>query len=150
MKTAIGRLPSVVCALGLFCAWTTPVFPQESAKKPAVKRTVAKQTPTDSGPAMFQEYCAVCHGKGGQGNGPAAAALKTPPANLTLLAKKNGGTFPVRHVQDVLKFGIQNPAHGTSDMPVLGPTFRALSTDNDVVTLRIANITDYLQSLQVR
>lgn len=32
---------------------------------------------------VFQQQCAVCHGIGGEGDGPAAPALKPPPADLT-------------------------------------------------------------------
>jgi mono/diheme cytochrome c family protein len=40
---------------------------------------------------MFTPYCAPCHGVDGAGNGPAASAMKTPPTNLTQLAKKHDG-----------------------------------------------------------
>jgi mono/diheme cytochrome c family protein len=32
--------------------------------------------------ALFQEHCAVCHGKSGHGDGPAANSLQTRPANF--------------------------------------------------------------------
>ena len=35
-----------------------------------------------SGRKLFLQNCAVCHGDKGDGKGPAAAALKTPPANF--------------------------------------------------------------------
>lgn len=34
------------------------------------------------GATLFAEHCAVCHGAGGRGDGPAAATLKPPPADL--------------------------------------------------------------------
>src|ERR1700674_202975 len=42
-----------------------------------------------SGKNMFLNYCASCHGVDGKGNGPAAAALKPAPTDLTTLAKAN-------------------------------------------------------------
>jgi mono/diheme cytochrome c family protein len=150
MKAISAKMASLALALVVACAWTTPVFPQETAKKPAIKRTVAKATPVDSGAIMFAEYCTACHGPTGLGNGPAAAALKKPPANLTLLAQKNKGTFPQRRVEDVLRFGFDYPSHGNSEMPIWGPTFRALSADKEAVTLRIANLVDHLRTLQVK
>ncbi|MSQ58884.1 MAG: c-type cytochrome [Betaproteobacteria bacterium] len=36
-----------------------------------------------NGAKLFQQHCANCHGEGGQGNGPLAAALPRPPADLT-------------------------------------------------------------------
>jgi len=32
---------------------------------------------------LFRRHCVACHGKGGEGNGPVAAALSPRPANLT-------------------------------------------------------------------
>jgi hypothetical protein len=35
------------------------------------------------GQNVFQQHCAVCHGRYGHGDGPAAAGLNPPPADLT-------------------------------------------------------------------
>jgi len=35
---------------------------------------------------VFEDSCAVCHGPKGAGNGPAAAALEPPPADLKMMA----------------------------------------------------------------
>jgi hypothetical protein len=35
------------------------------------------------GQHVFQQHCAVCHGRSGQGDGPAAAGLNPTPADLT-------------------------------------------------------------------
>lgn len=35
------------------------------------------------GKRLFLAQCAVCHGNGGRGDGPAAAQLNPPPTNLT-------------------------------------------------------------------
>ncbi len=59
----------------------------------------------------------------GKGNGPAAAALKTPPTNLTLLAVKNGGTFPDARIMQIIKGDSMTAAHGNKEMPVWGPMF---------------------------
>lgn len=34
------------------------------------------------GEAAYKRHCAVCHGHGGRGEGPAAKGLPTPPANF--------------------------------------------------------------------
>jgi mono/diheme cytochrome c family protein len=97
---------------------------------------------------MFNSYCAPCHGKGGKGDGPAATALKVPPANLTQLAKKNNGKFPADHVATILRTGVSG-AHGSSDMPVWGPLFASVSgKDQSLVQMRISNLIHYLESLQ--
>ena len=108
-------------------------------------------TAADSGDEMYKEYCADCHGITGKGDGPAAAALKTPPPDLTLLAKKNGGKFLANHVRSVLEMGVAETAHGTKDMPIWGPLFRAISRqDSRVVNLRISSLTDYIKAMQMK
>jgi mono/diheme cytochrome c family protein len=116
---------------------------------PQVKQQVAPKTPVGSGEEMFKAYCIACHGPAGKGDGPAATAMKTKPADLSALAKKNGGTFPAADVERVLRFGVALPAHGSSDMPTWGTAFRMMG-DEATVRLRIANLSSYLQTLQVK
>src|SRR5271166_3223555 len=51
------------------------------------------------GPALYTAYCTVCHGKDGKGGGPMAKSLKVAPADLTGIAMRNGGRFPMERVQ---------------------------------------------------
>ena len=125
----------------------TPGTPQKTTVRVPIKHTAA-----ESGEEMYREYCAVCHGKAGKGDGPAASELKVPPPDLTVLAKNNNGKFPSDHVAAVLRLGTPAPAHGTSDMPVWGPLFSSLhgrttATDR-LIPMRIANLTKYIKSLQ--
>ena len=48
------------------------------------------------GSTLFGTYCATCHGVSAKGDGPLAANLRKPPANLTLIARRNGGIFSDR------------------------------------------------------
>ncbi len=117
--------------------------------KPAVKHTAAEMTSPSSGKEMFESYCASCHGKDAKGDGPAAAALKQQPADLTALAKRNGGKFPEDEVTSVLRGQAKLVAHGDQDMPVWGPVFWRISQGHEeIVQMRIANLTKYLESLQ--
>ncbi|HEV2279659.1 MAG TPA: cytochrome c [Acidobacteriaceae bacterium] len=116
-----------------------------------IKTVPVKQTSPASGKQMYETYCAVCHGADGRGNGPAAVAMKDTPTNLVQLAKQNGGTFPDAHVYTVLQFGTEEAAHGSKDMPVWGTAFRSLdkgSASSMIEHQRIANLTNYLKSLQ--
>ena len=45
--------------------------------------TAFAATSIDRGAALFAENCASCHGADGRGDGPAAASLPVPPADLT-------------------------------------------------------------------
>jgi mono/diheme cytochrome c family protein len=95
---------------------------------------------------MYKDYCAACHGIDGKGNGPATEFLKTPPPELTTMAKRNNGKFPSERFASVLRFGTVTHAHGTSDMPIWGPLFR--SQNKDVAELRIHNLSSFVESIQ--
>ena len=122
-----------------------------AAQGPAkISKVPAPVTPADSGKSMFGAYCASCHGFDGKGSGPAAPALKTPPADLTLLARKNGGKYPSLVVVNAIKDGVGS-AHGSKDMPVWGPILLSVSPNGSpVVQQRISNLTDYIETLQVK
>lgn len=116
---------------------------------PTIKRVPPKATSAASGKQMFIEYCAACHGSDGTGKGPAATALKKAPADLTTLSARNKGTFPEMHVYRFIQGEDEVAAHGSRDMPVWGSVFGSMHTqDSDMVQMRIANLTAYLQSIQ--
>jgi mono/diheme cytochrome c family protein len=101
-----------------------------------------------AGSDTFREYCAVCHGIGGRGNGPAASALKVPPPDLTMLQKRNENKFPEDQIRAMLLGQRPLPSHGTADMPMWGPIFRDLE-DKEVTTMRIGNLLTYIRAFQV-
>ena len=116
---------------------------------PSVKHVPITNSPSNSGKEMFNNYCAVCHGSDGKGGGPAASAMKTPPTDLTLLARKNGGKYPAAHVAAILKGQATTVAHGSQDMPIWGPLFSSISQGRDAeVQQRIANLVQYIETLQ--
>ncbi len=142
------------CSLGA-SAQTTPATSSQpsgtAANKPDIKHVPAQYTSASSGKEMFNAYCASCHGTDAKGDGPAAPALKMPVTDLTTLAIKNHGAFPGAHVAAVLQGDALTPAHGSKDMPVWGPIFRAMAGHSAAeVQLRIRNLTAYLESLQVK
>ncbi len=100
------------------------------------------------GHAIFRGYCAPCHGVDGRGHGPAAPALSSKVADLTLLSKRNKGEFPHDRVRNILE-GKQTPtAHGSNEMPVWGPVFHQVEGDKDFGNVRVQNIVAYIESLQ--
>lgn len=120
-------------------------------QEPKVKHGPAAVTSPASGKEMFQAYCASCHGANAKGDGPAAAALKSTPADLTTLSQKNGGKFPVDRVSSILRGQATVTAHGNRDMPVWGPVFWHMSQGHESeVHQRVANLTRYIESLQTK
>jgi len=140
----------LVCALGA-TAQTAPAAAAPQATKPEIKHVPAAYTDPSSGKEMYTQYCASCHGMDGKGDGPAAPALKMSATNLTTLAAKNGGTFPAAHIAAIIQGDSMTPAHGSKDMPVWGPIFRSMGGHSQAqVQLRIRNLTNYLESIQVK
>ncbi|HKV80632.1 MAG TPA: cytochrome c [Candidatus Sulfotelmatobacter sp.] len=121
------------------------------AQSPGVKHVPITNAPPNSGKEMFNSYCAVCHGKDAKGDGPAASAMKTPPIDLTALAKKTGGKYPAPHVAAVIRGQAMTASHGSQDMPVWGPLFSSISQGHEAqVQQRISNLVDYIETLQTK
>jgi mono/diheme cytochrome c family protein len=103
------------------------------------------------GGALYFAYCASCHGREAKGNGPAAAALRVTPPDLTTLSQRHGGKFPREFVEKTI-LG-EDPvavAHGSREMPVWGPFFGQIEWDQDLRNVRVRNLSDYLDSIQER
>jgi mono/diheme cytochrome c family protein len=114
-----------------------------------IKPVPIQPTSPASGKAMFNEYCAVCHGIDGKGDGPAASALKKPPANLSQLNHLNHGIFPDRLVANAIRGDATIGAHGSKEMPVWGDLFKSIGNESSI-HMRIANLTTYVKSLQAQ
>ena len=118
--------------------------------RPSPTKPASPQMPIPtSGREIFTTYCAACHGLDARGDGPVASAFNTPPADLTLLSRRNGGKYPVDRVTSVLRGEALLVAHGNRDMPVWGPVFSRLSEGRGVpVRTLITNLNHYLESMQ--
>jgi mono/diheme cytochrome c family protein len=120
----------------------------------SAQRTIRENPPLviDSlyGPDVFRFYCAPCHGRDGTGGGPVAVALKRRPPDLTGIATRNGGIFPKAPVEAfVTNGGVSlSPAHRTAEMPAWGPNFGSLDPSETRVKVRIANLVEYVESIQ--
>jgi mono/diheme cytochrome c family protein len=116
------RVMKFIGAAAIVMLLSAPAIAQDSPAQsvPTIRQVPIAHTRSDSGKDMFLSYGAVCHGKDAQGNGPAAAAMKTPPADLTILANDNGEKYPASHVAAVIRGQAALASHGTQDMPDLG------------------------------
>ncbi len=106
----------------------------------------------EAGAKDFRRYCTSCHGWGGRGDGPVAAALNTKPADLTRIAVRRGGTFPAAEIAAYIDGRTYVAAHGAREMPVWGRRFSARisedTTDEEVVRGRLLVLVEYLRTLQ--
>ena len=120
-----------------------------AAANQSVDITPTLVLPSMSGRDVFRYYCASCHGADGRGGGPAAAALKMRPADLTKLTANNTGLFPLERVKAFITHGRTGlPAHGSPEMPIWGPVFQVLDTSDTIAQARIDNVVAYLRSIQ--
>ena len=115
-------------------------------------RNPALVIPSMAGQDLFTFYCATCHGLDAKGDGPIAPVLKVPPANLTLLRRRSGGAFPRERLIGFIAGGgpTLKGAHGSSEMPVWGPIFMQLDPSDRMTTIRIENVVQYLESIQIK
>ncbi|MBN8730329.1 MAG: cytochrome c [Acidobacteria bacterium] len=119
--------------------------------KPSIKQVAPTASDPTSGKAMFTSYCSACHGKDGKGGGPAAAALKKGPSDLTILARRNGGKFPTLAVQNAIAGESGGTAaHGSKEMPVWGDVFRSMTSNDSITKMRMHNLVKYIESIQVK
>lgn len=108
-----------------------------------------------SGRALYDAYCLSCHGATGRGDGPAAAGLPHPPADLTGIAARNGGSFPMVRVMSVID-GYTRRGDRASVMPELGAALQEgpvilYDAGDGVATPTPANLValaEYLRKLQ--
>lgn len=118
------------------------------------RREKAKPEPLiDSiqGPELYKAYCASCHGAGAKGDGPMTASLKVKPSDLTRIAARNGGTFPLMRIEKIISGeSLPSAGHGSSQMPVWGPIFSHVERDQDLGRVRIDNLARYLRDIQVK
>lgn len=104
----------------------------------------------------FRIYCSSCHGVDGKGLGPVAEYLTLKPADLTGLARREGGKFPAELVARIIDGRSDVKAHGPRDMPVWGNYFRAeqakgsAAVKEEDAQARIAALVAYVASLQAR
>ncbi len=101
------------------------------------------------GPDLFRAYCGSCHAEifvrsaGADLSDEAAGPFPLPSA------PRNGGKFPFLKVQEIIAG--QAPvvvSHGNREMPVWGPIFSQVTTDQDFGTLRVYNLAKFLETLQ--
>lgn len=115
------------------------------------------ESDTDEFALGRQEYlasCAACHGEAADGNGSIATMFKTRVPNLTQIAKKNDGVFPLLKVIHIVDGRTGLRGHG-NPMPVFGQRYSIGARDlagtygaEVIVRARVLDLVLYLQSIQ--
>jgi len=111
------------------------------------------QDETARGHALYQSYCAGCHGAQGEGTGKLADGLPVAPPDLTLLTARNGGRFPREDVMAQI-YGYPSEFHARI-MPEFGPllegdnvTWTNASGEEISTPRALLQLSAYLESLQ--
>jgi mono/diheme cytochrome c family protein len=115
-----------------------------------------RERSTPAGAVLYERHCASCHGMGGKGDGPMAASLTTPPADLTTIQRRNGGAWDAALVMRTIDGRRDVAAHGSREMPVWGAVFVEETAKSgggyaELTALHAGRaLTEYVQSLQQR
>lgn len=110
------------------------------------------QARLDLGKSEYESSCASCHGVSGKGDGAMVGMLTKPPTDLTTLARRNGGVFPVQRISEMIdgRTSVMIGSHGAREMPVWGYVYRSEDTQpRDLhARNRISSLVDYLARIQ--
>ncbi len=115
----------------------------------------ARATYNLDGAALYEAYCASCHGKDLKGYGPAGRFTRVQPIDLTV-SRAGHTTERDRAMHIAASLGVVHSAPAsksmgqtTLDMPDWEPLFKAMSHSSQAeAALRIANVSNYIASLQ--
>ena len=118
----------------------------------APEPTVVEMTQRVTGRATFQTYCVTCHGSEGRGDGRLAAHMKRKPANLTEIARRNGGEFPTELVYRTIDGSQPVRGHSGPDMPAWGEMFLKSREGGAAadVRLTIDSLVRFIESIQAK
>lgn len=108
------------------------------------------------GSDQYRRSCMACHGVGGHGDGPAAMVFTKKIPDLTKLAERNDGNFPLRAIMEVIDGRADIAAHGNRQMPVWGDRYMAEvggptsapEANEQMVRGRILELVNFLAAIQ--
>jgi mono/diheme cytochrome c family protein len=113
----------------------------------------------DFGAFEYKSSCAACHGVTGKGDGPLRPRLVTAPSDLTTIAKRNGGVFPVQRIAEIVDGRASIDSHGLREMPIWGARYSDEATsyamyselNSEAFTRgRILALVEYINRMQVK
>ena len=106
------------------------------------------------GERLFAANCATCHGANAEGSGPAASGLSTYPPDLTKIATRREGVWPMLEIMSIVD-GYTKTNTPRADMPIIaelteGPAVK-FDTGNGQIRsapARLIALTNYIESIQ--
>ena len=119
-----------------------------AADEASAERTLAE------GKALFEQHCAICHGNDARGRGTAAHSLDTKPADLTKIAARREGVWPMLEIMSIID-GYTKQFNPREQMPIIpevtGGRKINFDTGNGIVTpapVRLLALVEYLEAIQ--
>ena len=103
----------------MIAAWGVPA-PYQGMTNPLQRRKEV----LDRGQAIYRQYCAMCHGDGGAGNGRAGKSRSPPPGNLVWLSD-----VPEKQWDEFMYWTI---AEGGTALGTSMPPYKQLLTRDEV------------------
>lgn len=104
------------------------------------------------GRALYQRFCASCHGVAGLGDGPVAGSLKAVVPDLTRMLQRADGRFPEERVRRIIDGREVSLVHGTRHMPVWGQVLSVEQGAGPAAEAEVGGMIDrlvgYVRSLQ--
>ncbi|MBL8144567.1 MAG: c-type cytochrome [Acidobacteria bacterium] len=128
-------VPAIAVAFGV-CAAASP-----GAER--IKWVTARHISSIDGPEVYDAYCAVCHGKAGRGDGPAAKHLTVAVPDLTRICERDRA-FNALHVSQHVISGAK-PRVAMANWPQV---FRDNYSSESFAHLAMFNVVRHVESLQ--
>lgn len=103
---------------------------------------------------LYLTYCAACHGRDGKGSIQPKGTGQTKPADLTKVAKRRGGVWPMLEVMSIID-GYTKTTNPRPGMPVIAALTEGPQTVFDsgngrslAVPERLLAVAKYLEIIQ--
>ena len=117
----------------------------------AGQQVPAEELSGESGAQLYRQFCASCHGRTGEGDGPVAPFFKLLPPDLTHISQRSRGEFPAERIRRIIDGREVVSPHGAREMPVWGLLFAGAADDaagKPVADAAITRLVEHLRSLQ--
>lgn len=152
LKILASALATLAVALLTSC---TPTAMAPTPKETSASVDVSAHTrrhEIDRGARLYSVSCAGCHGANARGTGPVSPLIGATVPDLTRIAARRGGAFPVDDLYRIIDGQADLSAHGARHMPVWGYEFFGSDPDDEVAhreaARKIDQLVAFLRSIQ--